>query len=62
MPSDGIEPLHASVLYRGSTSEILRNITYTAHTSKNQKDNEPTMLQKMKHDDIAASLAHCELV
>jgi hypothetical protein len=26
---------------------------YTAHTSKNHKYNEPTMLQKMKHDDVA---------
>ncbi len=50
--SDGIEPKRPSVVYRGSTSGTS---PMTAHRSKNHKDDEPPMLQKMKRSAGASS-------
>jgi hypothetical protein len=50
--SDGTEPLHSSVVYRGSTSgtSIMTN-----HISKNHKDDESPMLQKIKRSAGSSS-------
>jgi hypothetical protein len=50
--SDGTEPLRSSVVYRGSTSgtSIMTN-----HISKNHKDDEPPMLQKIKRSAGSSS-------
>ena len=50
--SDGIKPKQSSVVYRGSTSGTS---PMTAHISKNHKDDEPPMLQKMKRSAGSSS-------